>query len=57
MFFYCGTLSKNVRKKGKKNPGISQCANGLAILTRPDNPTRTRHEISGFGSTLNGFGS
>jgi len=30
---------------------------GLAILTRPDNPTRTRHGISGFGSTLNGFGS
>jgi hypothetical protein len=30
---------------------------GPAILTRHDNPTRTRHEISGFGSTLNGFGS
>jgi hypothetical protein len=23
---------------------------GLVILTRPDNPTRMRHEISGFGS-------
>jgi hypothetical protein len=30
---------------------------GLAILTRLNNPTRTRYEISGFGSTLNGFGS
>jgi hypothetical protein len=33
---------------------LTVCALGLAILTRPDNPIRTRHEISGFGSTLNG---
>ena len=28
---------------------------GLTILTRSDNPTQTRHEISEFGFTLNRF--
>jgi hypothetical protein len=37
--------------------GISDPKLGPAILTRPVNPTRTRHEISGFGFTVNGFGS
>jgi hypothetical protein len=30
---------------------------GPAILTRPVNQTRTQHKISGFGFTVNGFGS
>jgi hypothetical protein len=49
-----------VETQFSKRIKASRCNNaleytlGLAILTRPDNPTRTRHEINGFGSALNG---
>lgn len=50
-----------VAKEFHQQPGIDfaeiYSPVGPAILARPDNTTRTRHEISGFGSTLNGFGS
>jgi hypothetical protein len=52
-----GVNHNQIKNKGK-TPEINAMVTsmlGLAILTRPDNPIRTRHEISGFGSTLNEF--